>query len=76
MLLLVALTRRQRALGIGAQPYLLNSNFSIALGGDLRWDEAWYGRAAGFGNTLVVDGSVIDKGGRQFYFATSCPGLE
>ena len=72
--LLVSLSRHTTALGLSNNPYLLNSSFQLALGGDLGWDEAWFGHPAGFGNTLVVDGQAITNGSRHFYSATECPG--
>ncbi len=71
--LLVSLSRHTRALGLSSTPWLSNSTFAITLNGNLSWDEAWYGHAAGFGNTLTVDGVAIPNGTRQFYSATSCP---
>jgi hypothetical protein len=73
--LLVSLSRHTVALGLSGQPYLLNSTFRLSLGGDLDWSEAWYGHAAGFGNTLIVDGATIPNGGRQAYDAAGCPGV-
>jgi len=73
--LLVSLSRHTTALGLTAAPYLLNSTFQLSLGGNLSWDEVWYGHPAGFGNTLLVDGQPIANGNRQFYSATTCPGL-
>lgn len=74
--LLVSLPRHQRTLGLNAAlPYLLNSTFRLDLGGNLSWDEAWFGHEAGFGNTLLVDGEAIANGSRQFYSAAGCPGL-
>jgi hypothetical protein len=73
--LLVALVRHTTALGLANTPWLLYSTFQIALNGDLAWDDAWYGHAAGYGNTLIVDGATIPNGGRQFYDAAGCPGL-
>lgn len=72
--LLVSLSRHTTALGLTNNPYLLNSTFRLSLHGDPSWDEAWYGHAAGFGNTLIVDGDTIPSGGRQFYDAAGCPG--
>jgi hypothetical protein len=72
--LLVSLSRHTTALGLTSNPYLLNSSFQLALGGDLSWDEAWFGHPAGFGNTLVVDGQAIANGSRHFYSAAGCPG--
>jgi hypothetical protein len=71
--LLVSLSRHTTALGLTSNPYLRNSTFQLTLGGDLSWDEAWYGHPAGFGNTLVVDGQTIANGNRQFYSAAGCP---
>lgn len=74
--LLVTFSRHQRTLGINSVlPYLLNSTFSLSLGGDVRWDDVWFGHPAGFGNALIVDGNEIANGIRHFYSATSCPGL-
>jgi len=73
--LLVSLSRHTTALGLTSNPYLLNSTFQLTLGGDLDWDEVWYGHPAGFGNTLIVDGQPIANGNRQFYDAVGCPGL-
>lgn len=73
--LLVALSRHQTVLGLKVFPFLLNSTFRIALGGDLSWSDAWYGHDAGYGNTLIVDGQTIPNGNHQFYSASGCPGL-
>ena len=73
--LLVSLSRHTTALGLTAQPYLRNSTFQLSLGGDLSWDDAWFGHPAGFGNTLIVDGQPIANGNRHFYSLTECPGL-
>ena len=73
--LLVALSRHQTVLGLNVSPFLLNSTFRIELGGDMSWSEAWFGHDAGYGNTLVVDGQTIANGNRQFYSASTCPGL-
>jgi hypothetical protein len=74
--LLVALSRHMRTLGLNAAfPYLLNSTFTLSLGGNLDWNEVWFGHPAGLGNTLIVDGQPIANGVRQFYDAAGCPGL-
>lgn len=72
--LLVSFSRHTTALGLSAQPYLLNSTFRLSLGGDVSWDDAWYSHPDGFGNTLIVDGQTIANGARQFYDAVGCPG--
>ncbi|MEZ4588631.1 MAG: hypothetical protein R2909_19820 [Gemmatimonadales bacterium] len=72
--LLVSLSRHTTALGLSNNPWLKGSTFELRLNGDLQWDEAWYGHAAGFGNTLIVDGQQIAEGGYHAYSATTCPG--
>ena len=72
--LLVALTRHTAALGLTDYPYLQNSTYRLTLGGDLRWRDAWFGHAAGFGNRLVVNGRPIANGTRAFYDPDTCPG--
>jgi hypothetical protein len=72
--LLVALTRHTGALGLTTNPYLLSSTFAIDLGGDLRWDDAWFAHAAGFGNRLLVDGEEVANGTvAAFDPARPCP---
>lgn len=74
--LLVTLSRHQRTLGLNSTwPVLERSTLRLNLGGDLSWDEAWFGHEDGFGNTLVVDGTPSANGTRQFYSAAGCPGL-
>ena len=73
--LLVSFSRHTATLGLTTNPYLQNSTFRLALGGDVDWNDAWYGHPDGFGNTLIVDGQAIPNGTRQFYDATGCPGL-
>jgi len=71
--LLVAFARHTTVLGLANTPYLLNSTFQLNLGQDLSWADVWYGHPAGFGNTLVVNGVVIDNGSRQSYNPAPCP---
>jgi hypothetical protein len=73
--LLVSLSRHTTALGLTNNPYLMNSTFRLTLGGDVHWDDVWFGHPAGFGNTLVVDGVTIANGSRQSYDPVGCPGL-
>ncbi len=73
--LLVALSRHQTALGLNANTSLLNSTYQLSLGGHVDWNDVWFAHAAGFGNTLIVDGQTIANGSRQFYSAAGCPGL-
>ncbi len=72
--LLVALTRHTAALGLTDFPYLENSTYRLALGGDIQWKDVWFGHEKGHGNTLVVDGRRIPNGVRQFYDPETCPG--
>jgi hypothetical protein len=71
--LLVAFTRHTTALGLTDNPYLRNSTYTLALGGDLQWSDVWFSHPEGFGNTLVVDGEPIANGERQFYDPDGCP---
>ena len=71
--LLVSFSRHTRTLGITANPYLLNSTFQIDLGGNIDWNDVWYGHPDGFGNSLIVDGQPIPNGTRHFYDAPNCP---
>ena len=73
--LLVSLSRHTTTLGLTANPYMLNTSFQLTLNGNLDWNDVWYGHPAGFGNTLIVDGSTIENGIRQFYDAAGCPNL-
>jgi len=70
--LLVSLSRHTTAMGLSNAPWLRNARFELSLGGDVAWDEAWYGHDAGYGNTLVVDGHAIANGRRHSYDATQC----
>lgn len=65
--MLVAFSRHTTVLGLSNAPYLLNSTYAISLGGDLAWDDVWYGHPAGFANLLTVDGNEIPNGARHAY---------
>lgn len=69
--LLVVFTRHATALGAGqlTRPYVRHSTYNISLGGDLRWEDAWYSDPAGFDNSLIVDGTEIPNGARLAYDA-------
>jgi hypothetical protein len=67
--LLVSLSRHTTGLGLTSFPYLLSSNYTLTLGGDLAWGDVWYAHPAGFGNTLTVDGVQIPNGSRIAYDA-------
>lgn len=72
--LYVAFSRHAFGLGLPVNSVRLqNSTFRLTLNGDVLWDDAWFYHPAGFGNTLVVDGTEIANGTRQFYDATGCP---
>jgi len=70
--LLVAFTRHATALGAAqlTRPYVRNSTYNLSLGGDVKWEDAWYSDPAGFGNTLTVDGVTMSNGARVAYDAT------
>ena len=65
--LLVAFSRHTTVLGLTNLPYLHNSTYTLSLGGDLQWSDAWYGNPVGYGNTLIVDGDTIPNGARVAY---------
>jgi hypothetical protein len=68
--LLVSLSRHTTGLGLNTNfPYLLNSNYTLTLGGDIAWGDVWYAHPPGFGNTLTVDGVQIPNGSRTAYDA-------
>ena len=69
---LVSFSRHTTGLGLpnANAPYLLNSNYSLTLGGDIAWGDIWYSHPAGFGNTFTVDGAVIPNGSWNAYDAT------
>ena len=74
--LYVAFSRHTFGLGLPTNPTRLqNSTFRLTLNGDVRWDDAWFYHPDGFGNTLVVDGTEIPNGTRQFYDAAGCPAI-
>jgi hypothetical protein len=54
--LLVSFTRISHTLGTTTQGYLLNSTYTVSLGGDTPWSSAWYDNPSGNGDTLRVDG--------------------
>jgi hypothetical protein len=68
--LLVSFSRHTTGLGLTNQPYLRNTTYSLTLGSEFSWDDAWYADPAGFGNTLKVNGQTIANGTRQSYDAT------
>jgi hypothetical protein len=74
--LLVAFTRHTTGLLLNTDnPYVVNSTFTLDLGGDMQWQDVWLSHPAGYGNTLVVDGVTQPNGQRTFYDPDNCPGL-
>ena len=72
--MLVTLSRHTTGLGLASGPYLLNSTYTLKLGGDIAWDNVWYSHPTGYGNVLEVDGVAIGNGQRTFYDAArTCP---
>ncbi len=72
---LVTFSRHQRSLGLNTTlPYLQNSTYALALNGDVAWTDVWFDHPASRGNALVVDGTPVANGSRQFYSAAGCPG--
>ena len=78
--LLVLFARFTTGLGIPSgglfrsTAYLRNSTFTLDLGGDVAWSDAWYAHPDGFGNTLGVGGQIVPTGRRTAYDATKqCP---
>lgn len=72
--LLVAFTRHTGALGTTSNPYLVGSTFRLDPGPDLSWGNAWYAHPDGYGNSLIVDGSVIQHGAYAAYDPSrACP---
>jgi len=49
-----------------------NSAYSIDLGDNIPWGSVWYSHPAGSGNTLRVDGSMIESGSRSLYDPKGC----
>lgn len=71
---LVTLSGSQTGLGISNGLYLLNSTYKLSLGTDIQWDKVWFANAAGFGNTLIVNGETLASGSRAAYDASRlCP---
>ena len=72
--LLISTASQGTAAGLATGPSLRNSTFTIALGGDIAWQDVWYSHVAGAGNTLTVDGQSIANGLRAPYDRTkACP---
>jgi len=72
--LFMTFSRHGTGLGLGEDPYLLNSTYRLTLGGDVRFRDAWFDNPPGLGNTLIVNGRVIGHRTRRFFDAVTCPG--
>jgi len=70
--LLVALNSQGNAIAAQPGPLLKNSSYTLDLGQDIKWADAWYSHPAGSGNTLTVDGNSIENGKRVAYDAKGC----
>jgi hypothetical protein len=70
--LLVSLMSQQTAIAVQPGPTVKNSSFTINLGDDINWADAWYSHPSGTGNTLTVDGTTIETGKRVAYDAKGC----
>lgn len=68
--LLVSFSRHTTGLGLANAPYLRDSRFSLTLGGDVPWSEAWYASVDGMGNTLEVNGTPVTAGRKAQYVAS------
>ena len=72
----VAFARHVAGLGLlstaqfQSEAFLKNSTYSLKLGGDVQWKDAWVANPAGLGNTLTVDGQQIASETRVAYDAT------
>jgi hypothetical protein len=67
--LLISLSRHTTGLGLSTLPFLLNSTFSLTLGPELPFANAWFANPAGFGNRLRVNGADVPAGSRVAYDA-------
>jgi hypothetical protein len=68
--LLVSMSPSQVGLGIQSGPSLLDSTYTLTLGADIPWENAWYVNLAGQGNTLIVNGQSVPSGSRKSYDAS------
>jgi hypothetical protein len=70
--LLVALNSQGNAIAVQPGLSIRNSSYTLNLGQDINWADAWYSHPAGSGNTLTVDGNSIANGKRVAYDAKGC----
>ena len=72
--LFMTFSRHATGLGLGEDPYLLNSTYRLTLGRDQPFSDAWFDNPPGLGNTLIVNGREIGHRTRRFFDGVTCPG--
>jgi hypothetical protein len=70
--LLVALNSQATAIASQTGLSTRNSAYTINLGDNIPWSEAWYSHPVGAGNSLTVNGESIANGSRSAYDARGC----
>jgi hypothetical protein len=70
--LFVAFARHSRSLALTPGAYLQNYRYTLTLGGDTSWADAWFDHPTGFGNTLIVDGDEKLNGSNTDFVAARC----
>ncbi|HZK77857.1 MAG TPA: hypothetical protein VFC35_03040, partial [Gemmatimonadaceae bacterium] len=70
--LLVAFNSQSAAVGLQSGLPTQNASYTITLGGDIPWTDAWYSHPGGTGNTLTVDGQPVATGSRASYDPKGC----
>jgi hypothetical protein len=70
--LLVALNSQATAIASGSGLSTRNSTYTIHLGDNIAWSDAWYSHPAGTGSSLTVDGEIVENGSRVSYDAKGC----
>lgn len=70
--LLVAFNSQSAAVGIAAGLPTQNASYTLNLGGNIAWTDAWYSHPAAMGNTLMVDGQPVATGSRAAYDPKGC----
>ena len=70
--LLVAFNSQSAAVGIATGLPTQNSTYTINLGDNVPWADAWYSHPAAMSNTLTVDGQPMPTGSRAAYDPKGC----
>jgi hypothetical protein len=70
--LMVALNSQATAIASQVGLSTRNSTYTISLGDNIPWSEAWYSHPGGAGNTLMVNGESIANGSHAAYDARGC----